>query len=291
MRALARQDLARAFEVIVVVDGSADGSAAAIRELDVPFPLMVLEQTNQGAASARNRGAKVARGRMLLFLDDDMEADPRMLSQHEKSHREGAELVVGHIPLHPDSPSNLLSDNVGLWTEGRRAQLSRPGAKLTLHDLLTGQMSLKRETFFSAGGFDPGFTRGGSFGNEDVDFGYRLLAVGRRVVFNPEAVSWQNYVVEPASYLRQWRQAGRADVEFARKHPDQRNTIFALNGAGRRINRWLWRPVGGVYPVAAGIAAGLRRVILTWLPRGARGAPLNWLVEQARIARVLAWSA
>ena len=282
VRALARQALEAAFEVIVVVDGSTDGSASVLRELDCPFPLTVLEQTNQGAASARNRGAKVARGRILLFLDDDMEGDPRMLSQHDKSHREGADLVVGHIPLHPDSPSNLLSDNVAMWTEGRKAQLSHPGAKLTLHDLLTGQMSLKRKTFFAAGGFDTGFTRGGSFGNEDIDFGYRLLAAGRRAVFNPEAVSWQNYVIEPGAYLRQWRQVGRADVEFARKHPDQRNTIFALNGAGRWINRWVWRPIGAVFPLAAGMAACFRRVVVMWVPRGVRGSLLNWLIEQAR---------
>ncbi len=155
VRALARQDLAAAFEVIVVVDGSTDGSAEALGELDCPFGLTVLEQTNQGAAAARNRGSKQAQGRLLLFLDDDMEADPRMLSEHERSHREGAELVVGHIPLHPDSPSNLLSDNVGLWTEGRKAQLSAPGTELTLHDLLTGQMSLKRETFFRRAGLTP----------------------------------------------------------------------------------------------------------------------------------------
>ena len=282
VRALARQDLAAPFEVIVVVDGSTDGSAEALGELDCPFRLTVLEQTNQGAAAARNRGSKQAHGRLLLFLDDDMEADPRMLSEHERSHREGADLVVGHIPLHPDSPSNLLSDNVGLWTEGRKAQLAAPGTKLTLHDLLTGQMSLKRETFFAAGGFDPGFTRGGAFGNEDVDFGYRVLAAGRHAVFNPEAVSWQNYVVEPVPYLRQWRQAGRADVVFASKHPDQRNTIFALNGAGRWINRWVWRPIGAVYPVAAGMAACMRWIAVPWLARGGRGAVLNWVIEQAR---------
>ncbi len=282
VRALVRQDLAAAFEVIVVVDGSTDGSVEALRELEVPFRFTVLEQTNQGAAAARNRGAKQAQGRFLLFLDDDMEGDPRMLSQHHVSHETGADLVVGHIPLHPDSPSNLLSENVGIWAEGRKAHLSAPRTELTLHDLLTGQMSVKRKTFFAVGGFDTQFTRGGSFGNEDVDFGYRLLDAGCRAVFNPEAVSWQNYVVEPIAYLRQWRGAGRADVEFARKHPDQRNTIFALNGAGRWGNRWVWRPVGCIFPAAAAIAVCLRSIVAGWVPRGARGSLISWAIEQAR---------
>ena len=52
---------------------------------------------------------------MLLFLDDDMEADPRLLAEHERSHREGADVVLGDLPLHPDSPRNLLSWGVGAW--------------------------------------------------------------------------------------------------------------------------------------------------------------------------------
>src|SRR5262245_14543978 len=57
VEALAQQRCAFPFEVIVVVDGSTDGTAAALRNLEIPFPLRILEQPNRGAASARNRGA------------------------------------------------------------------------------------------------------------------------------------------------------------------------------------------------------------------------------------------
>src|SRR3954451_12058345 len=59
-------------ELIVVVDGSRDGTVEALRSLDLPLPLTVHEQPNQGSAAARNAGAAAARGRYLLFLDDDM---------------------------------------------------------------------------------------------------------------------------------------------------------------------------------------------------------------------------
>ena len=76
VRSLARQEYDGRFEVVVVVDGSQDGSFEALKELDVSFPLSVFEQSNQGAARARNHGAAATRGEILLFLDDDMEAHP-----------------------------------------------------------------------------------------------------------------------------------------------------------------------------------------------------------------------
>jgi GT2 family glycosyltransferase len=227
----------------VVVDGSEDGSAEALRKMDVPFSLIVLEQPNRGRAVARNRGASVARGEILLFLDDDMEAHPRLLTEHDLSHREGADVVLGHIPLHPKSPSNFRSADVKRWADERAHRLSSPNARPALPDLLTGQISLGRTTFHRVGGFDTSFTRDGSFGNEDIDFGYRLLLRGLKIMFNPAAISWQNYVVQPRQDLHQSRQAGHADVAFARKHPEQAKMIFALHGCEKWTNRWIWRPV------------------------------------------------
>ena len=132
--ALARQSFDHPFEVIVVVDGSRDGTAEALQRTTWPFPLRVIEQANQGAARARNGGAAEADGEILLFLDDDMTADSRLLAEHDRSHREGAEVVLGHMPLHPDSPSGFLRPGVEHWAEergtaraaGRGADPARP---------------------------------------------------------------------------------------------------------------------------------------------------------------------
>lgn len=219
VRALARQTR-RDFEVIVVVDGSTDGTAAALRQLSAAFPLTVLDHRNLGAATARNAGAAAARGELLLFLDDDMEADPTMLAEHDRAHQEGADVVLGDLPVHPDSPMTVLTPGVGRWTE-RRRQLLTTDREVPLSELLTGQMSIAREAFERLGGFDVSFTRGGTFGGEDVDFGYRARRAGLRIVFNPAAVSYQYYDVDPKTYTRRSREAGQAAYELSVKYPER----------------------------------------------------------------------
>lgn len=210
----------RDFEAIVVVDGSTDGTASALRSLAVTFPLTVIEREREGAAIARNAGSAAARGELLVFLDDDMEADPGMLAEHDRSHREGADLVVGHLPLHPDSPETLLSQGVARWAEKRRKRLEDLGPEVPVTELNTGQMSVSREAFLEMGGFDVSFTREGLYGGEDFDFGYRAGRSGMRVVFNPAAISHQYYAVDPAAYTRRTREAGRAARRLKTKHPE-----------------------------------------------------------------------
>lgn len=241
VHALASQEFNGRFEVIVVVDGSTDGSAEALREMTTPFPLTVIEQPNKGLANARNRGAAAAQGEIILFLDDDMEAHSRLLEEHERSHQKGADVVMGHIPLHPKSPENFLSLGVKKWAEDRCEILLCKEGELPLRELLGGQLSLTRKTFLDVSGFDTDFNINGSFGNEDIDFGYRLKKKGYKVVFNPNAISWQRYVVTPRQYLRQYRQSGRSAVILARKHPDQIENIFDLNLGESSMDRLIWR--------------------------------------------------
>lgn len=250
MRALSRLRYDGPLEAIVVVDGSQDGTADALGAITLPFPFRVIVQPNGGAASARNRGAQAASGDILLFLDDDMMADPAMVEQHARSHRDGADAVLGDIPLDPASPPSLLSRCVGEWAADRRRRLIDTG-ELTLFDLLTGQLSIRRSVFETIGGFDGTFTQGGSFGNEDLDIGVRLLE-RFEVVFNAAAISHQRYVVSHRAHLRQWFQAGMADVAFARKHPQRAKALFKLHGASKRVTRRVWMPLAWVPGLAAG---------------------------------------
>jgi peptidoglycan/xylan/chitin deacetylase (PgdA/CDA1 family) len=143
-------------------------------------------------------------------------------------------------------------------------------------------MSLPRTIFHRLGGFDTTFTRRGTFGNEDLDFGYRLLGEGYHIVFNPNAVSWQYYVVKPHQYLRQWYQAGQADVALVRKHPDQVAAIFPPKRVKRWINRCLWRPLLGLPLLGALLARAMRWLTLALVDCGAQGALMARLFYEVK---------
>jgi glycosyltransferase involved in cell wall biosynthesis len=268
VRALDRQRF-RDFEAILVDDGSGDGTAAALRSLDLTFPLTVIDQPNHGAAEARNVGARAATGELLLFLDDDMEADPALLAEHDRCHREGGDLVVGHMPVHPDSPPGLLSWGVGYWGDSRKERLVSSHGEIGLDDLLTGQISIAREDFFRLGGFDTTFTREGLFGGEDIDFGYRALKAGLKPVFDPDAVSYQHYAVDAADYLRRARETGRSEEELVLKHPEQRGRFDAAPAFHTRRSRWLLGPLSAA-PLWA--SRPLRSLVIRLVRSGRRDA-------------------
>lgn len=254
VRALARSGYGGVVEVIVVVDGSTDGTAPALAALPCPFSLRIVEQANAGAARARNAGAAMAAHEILLFLDDDMLAAPDLIERHAAAHAQGAEAVFGDIPLSPDSSPGFLSRGVGLWIAERSARLSA-GAPLGIDDLLTGQLSVRRSVFEALGGFDTRFTEGGSFGNEDLDFGLRLLG-SHDVRYEPRAISHQRYIVAPAQNLRQFREAGRADTVLAAKHPRRIRELRAARQADSARIRLVLRPLAAV-PGLANALGGL----------------------------------
>ena len=88
-----------------------------------------------------------------------MRAAPDLLEAHEQRYRAGADSVMGHVPIDPQSPPSLLTLGAEDWAEQRRERLAA-GTPLTVSDLLTGQLSVRRDVFNALGGFDEDFTRG-----------------------------------------------------------------------------------------------------------------------------------
>ena len=197
----------------------------------------MIEQPNGGAANARNRGAAEAGNDVILFLDDDMICDPNLVREHARLYLDGAEAVIGDTPIDPRSPQGFLPQSVGRWIATKAVQ-----SPLSPFDIFTGQLSVRRSLFQDIGGFDTSFTTGPAFGNEDADFGIRLLA-GHDVRHNPAAVSRQRYVVSAREYMERVPAAVAAHVRFIRKHPDLTRQLVEARGWSRPVTRFLYRPL------------------------------------------------
>jgi glycosyltransferase involved in cell wall biosynthesis len=185
LRALAHQSLdPKRFEVIVVNDGSEDGTYQALAGLEVPYSLHVVDQANQGQAAARQNGALEATGEILLFLDDDMDPCAELFLEHVKVHERAKEAVVlGHIKAPPPS---FPRPNFVWYEEQFLARLYENIQKRAIEPcwehFYTGNVSIPRKFFWEAGGFDATLQR-----SEDIELGYRLSERKLNFYFAPKA--------------------------------------------------------------------------------------------------------
>jgi peptidoglycan/xylan/chitin deacetylase (PgdA/CDA1 family)/glycosyltransferase involved in cell wall biosynthesis len=253
---------AHRFEVVVVLDGSADGSREML-ELLINGAwrgrIAALWQPNQGAGRARNRGAAAARGDVLVFLDDDVVPGRGLLEAHARAHaaRPG-DVVLGRLRFAARGPRSVIVDWEAEWYERHFGELARPDYAFGCWDLFAGNVSLARRDFLAAGGFDEAFT---SYGCEDWELGLRLLKSGRRFRYCGDAVGVHHYAVDVAGWLHHAYWDGRSEVRFARKHPEIKHALQLgtyYQGSGwRRLGRRLFGLAPRAWPPLVAAATRL----------------------------------
>src|SRR4051812_5651373 len=176
-------------EVIVVDDCSTDGSGE-LAQVRMP--------ANRGPARARNLGARSAKGDLLLFLDSDVLVHPdtigRVCGVFEQDGSPDA--VIGAYDDAPESPA-FLSQYRNLM----HCFVHRTGSREAF-TFWSGCGAIRREVFLEAGGFEESYT-GPSI--EDIEFGYRLVSRGRRILLRPDI---------EVKHLKRWtfRQMVKTDV-------------------------------------------------------------------------------
>lgn len=216
-KALDAQECKVPFEIIFALDGCRDDTKIMLESLSLKRPLKIVELDGRGAAAARNKGAASAEGDILLFVDDDIVPQPNMLSAHIAHRISEESLVVGPYPYGPDMPVNPLDFFIRDWWHVRFQALAVPTHVFTYKDCLTGNLSMSRRMFENAGSFDEIFEKDG---REDYELGVRLLKLGGRMTFAPDALAYHYPKNKPKSLLRKWYTFGKADVRFAQKQPE-----------------------------------------------------------------------
>lgn len=224
------------FELVVVDDGSSDGTTDALKSRTTPYTLQALRQDNAGPARARNAGVAAAAGEIILFIDDDVEPVPELIAEHLRMHAAEPDIVVigplASLP-HYDQP----------WVAWEQAKVEAQYRAMERGDwapgfrqFWTGNASLARRHILDAGGFDPTYLRA-----EDVELGVRLAERGLGFRFNPAARGLHFAERSLEAWERVHESYGRAEVEiFNKLGPDALLETLAANW--QRLNpatRWL----------------------------------------------------
>ena len=194
---------APSFEVVVISDGSTDETEAflAAYAASAPYPLRWFQQPNGGPARARNRGVEEARGKVIVFVDDDVEPAPHFLATHAAHHEKDEKIVV----IGPMSPDPALRGREPVWIAWEHEMLQKQYRNFVSQvwgvgppHFYTGNASLQRCHILAVGGFNEKFQR-----MEDIELAVRMAQnCDVHFVFDPNTNALHRPMRTFASWLK-----------------------------------------------------------------------------------------
>jgi glycosyltransferase involved in cell wall biosynthesis len=211
---LVHQKSGYSYEILVVENGSTDGTRSIAEEYSRRHPALVrvVEEEKPGAYAARNRGLHEARGRFILFTDADCAPSPDWLPAIVRALQPSEILAAGGEVIPASGQTSLVARySAGSAILSQGETLGHPrGAYLQ-----TASLGVRRDDALLAGGFDDGFLSSG-----DADFCLRLANrfPNRQILLVPEALVAHQHRDSVAALFRQYRRYGQGDVSMIRKH-------------------------------------------------------------------------
>lgn len=216
------QDLAKNnYEIVVVVDGSSDGTVEMLRSLKPAVDLVVVEQENKGKSAALNAGMRAATSEIVLIIDDDLLCDRALLSSHLAWHEPNSRrLIFGRLLPGPHPSQRLAEQIIRKGLDDYYARLSSDPQIKWPEDAWAGpNCSMARSAFFEAGGSDErNFPRRA----EDSDLGLRLWKIGVQFQYEPKATVTHRWVKSNRRYLAECIEDGASLYRLSRKYPETR---------------------------------------------------------------------
>lgn len=225
LRALAAQTYDAPWEVVVVDNGSTDGTVGVCQEFATRIPrLRVIRCERPGTSAARNAGAAAASSDLLLFCDADDEVGPgwvgAMCAALESADAAGGaieseRLNPGRPPYLPRHPDHL------------------PVSAGFLPRAISANLGVRRAAFEDVGGFDESFT----YASDDTDLCWRLQLAGHTLRYAPEAVVHYRYRDTRSAVVRKAYRLGRARARLFREYRGRGMPSPRVLGTGLRWTR------------------------------------------------------
>lgn len=254
LRALENQQISAGsaiagYEIVLVDDGSTDGTLAWLQEFAVEFPhVRSHEQNHQGPAAARNLGVEKACGDTIIFIDSDLVVTENFLQAHAEALTQAE------------------SDRV--FTYGRvinTCNFDRPTSEpykvtdFSAAYFATGNVAISRHWLDKAGLFD---TRFQLYGWEDLELGVRLKQLGLKLIKCPDAVGYHWHppfaLTQIPNLIDKEIERGRMGVLFYQKHPTWEVRMMVQM-------TWLHRLLWGILSVNGLLNERTMAPFLQWL--------------------------
>jgi len=239
---LARQtSAAGSFEILIGVDGPDRGegrvAAETLPPCGVPFAVSAFER--RGPAATRNRLLERARGRLLLWLNDDVRPDAALVRTHAEAHAAlggRTAMVLGASPWVVHQPDRLFdrlvreTSMVFFYDQMTGPRAADPDHDWGFRHAWTLNLSLPAEAARAVGGFCDWLPRAVY---EDLEFAYRVRErTGSPVLYRPGAVVKHDHRYEPLGILRRDVVLGYEAVNLARRSPGCAREMFRRDMAG-----------------------------------------------------------
>jgi len=191
------------FEVIVVDDGSTDGSLQIVETLGSPDTVRIISQEHTGISATKNRGVEASSGSILLFIDGDCVLEGRSLTELARSFtEEGVDCVGGEVRA--ANSFNLIAKAV----EYMQNEVERKWP-------FGANVAYTRRALETVGLFDERMKAG-----EDAELYVRTTKLGFKSVINRRVIARTKNPDTLASFLRQRMKWGRGFCQLTEKHPE-----------------------------------------------------------------------
>lgn len=235
----------RPWEIVVVDNGCTDETPGLLADTawwPAGVPVRIVHEESLGLSNARNHALKVARGKYLVFIDDDETPDPRWLAAYERDILlYTPDALGGPIEVifeHGDRPSWLQDELLGFLgrlDHGEGRWLTDPATTF-----YGGNFAVRKAIFSKVGGFDSELGRKGRIntGGEDTEFYRRLIDNGHSVRWVSEATIYHRIRADKlrrSYFLELHYRQGAAEGSGKRGNGSRLPPIYLLGQLARAL--------------------------------------------------------
>jgi len=195
------------YEVIVVDDGSTDGTRQVVQGYEVTL----LDQPHEGPAAARNRGVAASSGEVVLFTDADCVPDGNWIEEMVRPFEDPG--ISGVKGVYRTRQRGIMPRFVQCEYEERYALMAR---QRWIDFVDTYSAGYRSQIFLTEGGFDTDYPDASV---EDQELSFRLAERGYKMVFNPRAIVYHRHPETLRAYFGRKFNIGYWKVRVLRRHP------------------------------------------------------------------------